>query len=104
MFWLETGLQANTAVYNTLREAGEWSFLNVDSPGRLPLLELQGVFGFRYHFFRTFSFKAIVHYGLTPAYRRVFDSFDPNIDETYTLRYRFLVFKMGLSYLFPLKK
>lgn len=104
MFWLETGLQANTAVYNTLREAGEWSFSNVDPPGQLPLVELQGVFGFRYHFFRSFSFKVRAHYGLTPAYRRVFESFYSSIEETYTLRYRFLVIEMGLSYLFPLKK
>lgn len=102
MFWLEAGLQANTAVYNTLRDAGEWNWQE-EPPGQLPLVELQGVFGFRYHFFRSFSFKARVHYGLTPAYSIV----EPVLhsqQQNETLRYRFFAFEMGLSYLFPLKK
>jgi len=103
MFWLEAGLQTNFAVYNTLRDKGAWN-RDTEPRGRLPLAELQSVIGFRYHFFRTFSFKVRAHYGLTPAYRRVLESYNPGTEGVYTLRYRFVVIEMGLSYLFPLKK
>jgi hypothetical protein len=104
-FWLEGGVQTNFAVYNSMRYAGDWPWTDRDPPGSLPIGELQGVFGFRYHFFQSFSFKARLHYGLTPAFRKIEYRFpDPNTVSVYTLRYRFIVFEMGLSYLFPLKK
>ena len=106
-FWLETGLQVNFAVYNTLRDAGNWdsstTFLE-ESPGKIPIAELQAILGFRYHFFRSFSFKARIHYGLTPAYRISYPAYPPEVTFDQNFRYRFLVFEMGLSYLFPLKK
>jgi hypothetical protein len=103
-FWLEAGGQTNFAVYNTLRQAGNFSSPVYDSPGQLPIAELQAVFGFRYHFFRSFSFKARIHYGLTPAYRVNFPAFPPNYPTELNYRYRFMAFEMGLSYLFPWKK
>lgn len=94
-FWLESGFQANFAVYNTLRHAG--------ISGKLPLVELQYLLGFRYHIFKSLAIKARLHVGLTPAYQIIMIN-PPYSQEDIHNQYRFGVFELGMSYLFPLKK
>jgi len=103
-FWLEAGVQTNFAVYNELRHIKNWNNSAVNQPGQLPIAELQAIFGFRYHIFRSFSFKARIHHGLTPAYRINFPPEPPQYPDEKNYRYRFMAFEMGMSYLFPLKK
>jgi hypothetical protein len=100
-FWVELGVQTNFAVYNTILEAGAWNASNSQPPGSLPFAELQGIFGFRYHVYRSLSFKARVHVGLTPAYQS--ENWLSFFAED-THQFRFVAFEMGLSYLFPLEK
>jgi hypothetical protein len=108
-FWIESGFQVNFLVYNTLRGAGAWespefNIPEVVRPGKVPISELQGVLGFRYHIFKSLAFKARFHYGLTPAYLYRESAFAPNMPGDVYYRYRLNVFELGMSYLFPLKK
>ncbi|MCC5917679.1 MAG: hypothetical protein JJU02_10195 [Cryomorphaceae bacterium] len=106
-FWLESGFQANFAVYNSLRDAGRWDSsktLQEQPPGRLPLVELQSVLGFRYHFYKSWSIKARLHIGLTPAYHINLVASGEDFHEEIHNRYRLAVFELGMGYLFPLKK
>ncbi|MCC5918725.1 MAG: outer membrane beta-barrel protein [Cryomorphaceae bacterium] len=108
-FWLEGGLQVNLPVYNTLKFAGGWQAnksLYEAPPGSFPNMELQSVFGFRYHIFQSLAFKFRFHYGLTPSYFYDIPSHNSSVfsPEERRFRYRLTGFELGLAYLFPLKK
>ncbi|MCH8478266.1 MAG: hypothetical protein LAT56_10005 [Wenzhouxiangella sp.] len=108
-FWMEGGLQVNLPVYNTLDFADGFQAnrsLYSEPPGSLPNMELQSIFGFRYHIFRSFAVKFRFHYGLTPAYFYDIPENNSSVfsQEDRRFNYRLTGFEIGLAYLFPLKK
>lgn len=83
-FWLEMGFQVNALVDENMSKDKE--------DADFPTFEGQGLLGFRYHIYKTWSFKGRAHIGLTPAVTRSNNA------------YRMFAFELGMAYLFPLKK
>lgn len=100
-FWFEGGAQINKGVYTQL-DRNDWF-----QHGDMTALEMQAVFGFRYHIFRTLSIKARAHLGLNPAF---INDGSPGLDnelvsfQRQTERLNFVALELGISYLFSLKK
>lgn len=95
-FWIESGFQINFPVYNSLFAHNQ--------PISVSDVEIQAVLGFRYHLFKSFSFRGRIHHGISPAYQFSHEAMPIFGAPSANYRYRLIAFEMGVSYLFPLKK
>ena len=104
-FWVELGAQGNVPMHHSGRYAEAEHSGNghpIFPIGIMSGFEAQGLFGFRYHMYRSLSVKFRTHLGFTSAYRIEYTEMITGNERTD--RYRQVGFEVGLSYLFPLKR